>query len=244
MVIDDMKKAIHQRDFSHFRRDAPFPWQTKPVQWYQCSRLDTDLSYEDLIKILNDRLGSDPIKIGAHPKYLYSGLMTIETTGWRGEFPFIDFRFNGFLLKEISECAERLPDLDSESRGDKIPPQVGTLLHALEQKNMRLLRPLVPNRRTYWWDYCGPGHSVAQTLYFDDLVSRLNDRLGSDRISFPLDVKVERRWDDILYAAFVDTAGWHGTEKYLSFEFILLKTTGRWELAGACHSEHPSAEFR
>jgi len=249
IVIDDMKKAIRQRDFSKFRQDTPLPSQAKPVKWYQCTeKWIADLSYDDLIKILNDRLGSGPINIKPYPKYLYSGYMAIETTGWRSELPFIDFKFghsgNGFLLMEISACAERLPDLDSESRGTKIPPQVGALLNAIQQKNMHLLRPLITERRTYGWGYCGPGHTAGETLYFEDLVTRLKNYSGSARISFPSDVELSGGWEDVLFNASLDSTGWRGTYKYLEFSFGFLKSTGRWEWNGVCESELPAAVFR
>lgn len=237
-TVSDLKKAIQEKNFSRLQSDALLPEQRKPIEWRRCGKGKiADLSFAELAKHLSEIVGSQKIKISEYPEYLL-GNMIIETERWAGKFPYINFYFShfrdGFRLKKIIDCTNTYPDIGS-SKGKEVSSELRILKQAIDSRKFDLLGALIPTKRTYSWGYCEPGDIPPEELYFDEVAKKLVKDLHSARIALREPI-VEKGHSDVLFHAFIDSEGWAGDYKYLTFNFELRKSTGRWEWTGVCES--------
>jgi len=241
-AVNELKRAIKTRDFSKLRYDIP---TQKPLSWSSCDRnSEIRLSFDAMINKLSAISKNSDIIINETPVRIY--VTTIETKAWNGERPYLYFEFKrvsyGWRWLGVYDCATQSSDFRNASKGDFADPRgdvklqrlISRVKQAIQSKDFKLLRPYVPDKRTYYWRYgCADGDMPSDELSFEAITEILLRKSKGVEIYFNPKPEIDWNFENMS----IETEGWLGEYPFLTFSFFLLNDRLIW--GGACYSATP-----
>ena len=257
-VIKDLRSAIRDKDFRHIKYETPLP--RGPLFWGTCGFVNrSDLSFEAMINELVIASDNKQIRVNDRPEKILH-VTSIETPGWGRENPYLYFDFKetgeGWRWLGVRDCFMRSSDFlahqGKDALDETLPPaegnagvlekvgKIGTLVRRLtttaRTKDFTRLRPYVPRERVYNWRPCGREDGDYEELSYEVMTSRLLLKSKDLKIRMIRNPDIRRGKDETALEVAIETTGWIEPDRFILFNFNLLRSSNEWAWIGACYS--------